>query len=375
MSEFDFNPNIRVNLEQNGYTGGTLIGISRDELDAIFAEGTGGLYTAATRAFRGINHYNTGSAFPANYDLHGYTFFTRPRMKLSDRNCLRDRTLSYLLQKEGLNIPAAVRAYLDPIGSGSPVSMSAKDASLKDNSYPCPLIDPLNPFISILSNSLTSMSGWPDINVDTFDSNAGIQKEQWSTYDGIAKYYGTFNLNTSFTNMRGDPLGLLFMVWVTYGTRIAWDELMIPWLDAILDHEKDFETRIYRLIMDPSKTYVAKIACTGASFPTNANTGASFDYDSNKPVNGKLDSHAMSFKCQGALYYDPYIAVAFNITVTDFNPNMRPGIRARHYTKLRPEEKRIFKDEGYPWIDTKTSELEWYVPINRYKQVMESRNG
>ena len=373
--DIDYNSDIRVDLNQNGYTDGRLVGISRDELDSVFAEGLGGLYTAATRAFRGINHYNTGPAFPANYDLHGYTFFTRPRMKLGAKNCLRDRTLTYMLTDDPLTIPRIVRAYLDPLGSGTPAKISAPDASLKEEKYPCPLVDPLNPFISILSNSLTSLTGWPDINVDTFDSDAGLQKEQWSTYDGIAKYYGTFNLNASFTNMRGDPLGLLFMTWVTYGTRIAWDEMMIPWVDAVLDHEKDFETRIYRLIMDPTKTYVQKIACTGASFPTNANTGGSYDYDANKPVNSKLDQHSMSFKCQGALYYDPFIAVAFNITVTDFNPNMRPGFRQKHYTKIHPSERIYFKDEGYPWINTKTSELEWYVPNARYKQVMESTNG
>ena len=127
--------------------------------------------------------------------------------------------------------------------------------------------------------------------------------------------------------------------------------------------------------MDPTKTYVQKIACTGASFPTNANTGGSYDYDSSKPVNNKMDQHSMSFKCQGAMYYDPFIAVAFNITVTDFNPNMRPGFRQKHYTKIHPSERIYFKDEGYPWINTKTSELEWYVPNARYKQVMEAVNG
>ena len=191
-------------------------------------------------------------------------------------------------------------------------------------------------------------------------------------YDGIAKYYGTFDLNCSFNNMRGDPIGLLQHMWVTYGTRVGWDELMIPWVDSILDIEKDYETCIYRLVMDPTKTYIQKMARCGAAIPTNSNTGASYDFDSNKPVNNKLDVHSMSFKCQAAIYYDFYTAVAFNITVVDFNPQMYPGVRARVYTKIPPHLRRFFKDEGYPWINTRTSELEWYIPNERFKAVVES---
>ena len=37
--DFDYNSDIRVDLNQNGYTDGRLVGISRDELDSVFAEG------------------------------------------------------------------------------------------------------------------------------------------------------------------------------------------------------------------------------------------------------------------------------------------------------------------------------------------------
>lgn len=372
MQEFNFNSDIRAALEQDGFVDGRTVGVNRDMLDDLFSEGLGAIYTAATRAFRGINHFNTGAALPANYDLHGYTFFTRPRMKLSDKNCLLDRTLLYLTNEDPLTIPRIIRAYLDPIGSGSPTGFTVPDKSVPTTKYSCPIVDPLFPFISILSNSLTSLTGWPDISVDTYTENQGIQKEQWSMYDGIAKYYGVFDLNASFVNMRGDPLGFLFHIWVTYGTIAKYDENLIPWIDSILDREKDYETRIYRLIMDPTKTYVQKIACTGASFPTASNTGASFDYDANKPVNQKQDTISMSFKCQGAMYYDPYTAIAFNITVVDFNPYMFPTVRQQRYTKIPSFNRKHFKDEGYPWINLKTSELEWYVPNERYKEVMEA---
>lgn len=368
----DFDMNIRSALDQDGYTDGRTVGITSDDIDSLFAEGFSGLYTAATRSFRGINHFNTGAAVPANYDVHGYTFFTRPRMKLDDRNCIIERNaLTYLATSDRLSIPAAIRAYLDPIGSGSPVTTTYGDSSIPKNKYTCPLVDPLSPFISILSNSLVSLTGWPDIDVDTYTESAGLMKEQWSMYDGIAKFNGSFSLNSSHVNMRGDPLGLLFQAWVTYGTNIRLNQNMIPWLDSIMDREKDYETRIYRLIMDPTKTFVQKIACTGASIPTASNTGASYDYDSTRPLNDRNDTISMSWLSSGAIYYDPYTPVAFNITVVDFNPNMYPSNRARVYTKIPRQQRKYFKDEGYPWINTETSELEWYVPNDRYAQVME----
>lgn len=370
MSNFDVN--IKEAISDGGFTDGKTVGIDRDYIDGLFAESLSGVYTSATRAFRGINHFNTGGAVPANYDLHGYTFFTRPRMKLDDRNCIIERSaLTYLATSDSLSIPAAVRAYLDPIGSGSPVSVSVNDSSIPKKKYSCPLVDPLSPFISILSNSLSSLTGWPDIDVDTYTESAGVMKEEWSMYDGISKFNGSFSLNSTHVNMRGDPLGLLFQSWVTYGTLIRTNERMIPWLDSILDWEKDYETRIYRLIMDPTKTFVQKIACTGVAMPTASNTGASYDYDSTRPLNNRNDSISMSWKCTGALYYDPYTPVAFNITVVDFNPNMFPTNRSRVYTKIPRQYRKYFKDEGYPWINTETSELEWYVPNDRYAQVME----
>lgn len=347
-------------------------GISSDMIDTLFANTLSGLHTAATRAFWGINHMNHGLAVPANYDLHGYTFFTKPRMRLNDANCVQDRSLMYLLNQDPMTIPRAVRAYLDPLGSGSRIfGTSAKILKLIGNKpYRCPLVDPLSPFISILSNSLTSLTGWEDVNVETWTSSAGIMKEQYSMYDGTVKRYGKFSLNATFTNMRGDPIGFMFYIWLLYGSLVGTNENMFPYYDAIIDDEKDYETRIYRLVMDPTKTYVQKMAAANACIPTAANTGASFDYDISRPVNDRQDTHSISFECQGAIYYDPYLPVAFNTTVVDFNPSMFPGVRKNVMVKIPRKYKQYFKDEGYPWINTDTAELEWYVFKDRFVNVM-----
>ena len=367
MKEFNLTAN------QDGYTDGRVYGINSESIDEIFSSGIGSVYSGVTKAFYGISREHTGLIVPPNTDHQGYTFFTRPRMKLDDRNCILDpsRALVYLLNEKPLSVPRAIRAYLDPLGSGTPATMSAPDSSKpKIPKYPCPVVDPLNPFISILSNSLVSLTGWPDINVDTSDSQAGIQKEQWTVYDGISQYNGIFDLNASFTNMSGDPIGLMFHMWTTYGVLVTTDEQIIPWIDSIIDREKDYETCIYRLVMDKTKTYVQKIARTIVSIPTNSNTGASFDYDALKPINSKNDTVDISFKSTGAVYYDMYSAVCFNDIVISFNPNMHPINREKVYTKIPRHNLKYFRNEGYPRISLKTSELEWWVPKDRYKSVM-----
>ena len=60
----EYNDNIRADLELAGFTDGQLIkGVTRNDIDAIMAEGPGAIYTAMTRAFRGFNHYTSGLHF------------------------------------------------------------------------------------------------------------------------------------------------------------------------------------------------------------------------------------------------------------------------------------------------------------------------
>lgn len=380
----NFNSDIRRDVNAplvfpgvNAYNDNCIIkGVTSDDIELLFTNGLGGLTTSATRAMWGFNHSGPGYALPTNYDQHGYTFFTKPRLRLNDGNCVLDRSLMYLLNKDPLSIPIAVRNFLDPIGGGAKIAgVSPKITRTIKKPFRSPLVDPKSPFITILSNSLLSLTGWPDIAIDTYTSPSGPLKEKWSMYDGFSKYYDEFDLNATFKNMRGDPIGLLFHSWITYGSLVMRNERAIPYYDSIIDQEKDYETRIYRLVMDQTKTYVQKIACTGASFPTATNIGSVFDYNVNEPVSDKLDNHSISFKCQGAMYYDYYIAVAFNMTVVDFNQYMFPKYRKDHMTKITFSHRPFFRDEGYPWINLDTGELEWYVFNSRFKQVMERINN
>lgn len=349
-------------------TDGRIGKLNRSDLDILFTEGgTGPLSSPMTAAFWGTNHRGMQIATPTNREQFGLTFFTRPRLNLSDSN-LVTRSLSLLASTDKRSIKRAIRAILDPYTSGTNRASSIVEPDAYKKTYPSDLIDPLNPFISILGNTLTGLSGWPDIDVDTYTSQEGLYKEQWAMVDGVVNYYGSYNLNATFKNLHGDPLGYLFYVWAAYAS-LAYEGVITPYISSIIENEIDYQTRIYRVILDPTRTKVTKIACCGAAFPTASNVGAGFNFNGDKPFMTDLDSHSVSFKCMGALYYDPIAIEAFNMTVMDFNPNMRRGTRDRVYDQIAYADMLKFNFTGYPYIDINTSELTWWIDKRDYQAI------
>lgn len=353
---------------------GNILGKNTYALDRLFLDsGYGPMKSAVTANYYGINHRGVGNPVPKNMDNYGLTFFTRPRLRLSYDNIAKERSMVRMLNKNPLSVHRAIRAMLDPVGSNTAMRMSNGKKISSAMAYGSPLIDPVNPFMTLLNNSMTTMSGWPDWNADTYTSPEGLLKEAWSMYDGVAKYYGVFDLNIGLKNMVDNPIGLIFEWWYLYGMNV-YNGDFTPYLDQIIDNEKDYETRIYRFILDPTRTYIQKWAATGASFPTNVPIGASFNFNESKPFIEDTDDYSISFRSQGAIYNDPILFRTFNEVVYEFNPYMSDATRPTYFIKLTPAEKRLFNYFGYPRINTITQELEWWVSKPDYKNVMKKES-
>jgi hypothetical protein len=334
--------------------------------------GFGEFTSAATLAYHGFNHRGYQNPIQANTDNQGLTFFTRPRLNLSYDNIVRDRIFAVLAGDKEMSVQRAVRAWLDPVGSkitGNSGSGTKQKNATREN-YHCPLVDDENIFITLLSNNLMTISGWQDPYVDTFTSTEGVYKEQWSMIDGPSKFHGVFSLNATFRNIVDDPITLMFHIWTSYAARV-YDGTFNPYNDAIFENYIDYQTRIYRLILDHSRTYVTKICATGAAFPTANNLGAVFNYNQDKPNTDEIDQVSINFQCIGAIYNDPILVDAFNRSTYITNPNLIDGNRETYYTKIQPNEKMAFNYFGYPHINPKTMELEWWVKKEDYKRIME----
>ncbi len=366
--------------------------------------GLGAIYHSITNTCHGINHRGMGNGVPMNQDQHGLTFFTRPCMNMSYDNLSSDRTTTPLITKAELSYQRYIRCLLDPragLGGSKTLALSHQDNSLfaalsglfnsnakpnqngiQTDTFNTPLLDPHCAFIPLLTNNLISISGWPDQQVATYTSKPGVMGESWSMYDGTIKIYGTQDLTVNLRNMLGDPLSLLFGTWLTYGANVYSGQFN-PYADLILGNIIDYQTRIYRLVLDPTRRFVQKIAATGAAFPIANPIGGVFDYNEEHVFNLNIKEMSVPFRCMGIIYNDPLLFTTFNMTVAAFNPNMADppkayvdphvdpdAIRNQNMRKLTMAERMVFNYHGYPRIDPITQELEIWVDNAVYQYIM-----
>ena len=298
----------------------------------------------------GFNHRVGANTAPINKDTYGFTFFTRPRLNLSYHNLASLRQLTPMLDENEFSMWRFIRATLDPEGS---------------NTY-CKtrLAPPNNPFIPVLSNNLLSLSGWPDITVDTYTSPEGLYKESFSMVDGVARNFTTLDLTANFRNMAGDPITLMMMVWVLYESAV-YEGLMVPRPRYVTENRIDYNTRIYRLVMDQTNRYVQKVAACGAAFPMATPLGAAFNFNRDRYFNFDNEQVSIPFRCMGVEYIDPVILYEFNALVAIYNKGMdNKSTRKQNYTQIEGSHLSENNYYGLPWIDLDTMELQWWIPNN-----------
>lgn len=319
---------------------------------------------AMAESFYGINITGRGAPITLNTENQGYTFFTRPDLNLSYDNLQVDRVISGLLLNNPNSMQRMIRAYLDP---------QAHRGDNDGNKLECPGIDPLNPFISLLSNNLVSLTGWPDFTLGTYTSNPGLYKEVYSYVDDVPYIYSEYDLTATFRNLTGDPITWMMLMWGYYQGLVREGRIM-PYPFNILHRCIDYNTRIYRLVMDVSRTYVTRLFACGASFPISAPLGRHADYTadgSESPFQTVNEQVTFTFRTSGFTFYDHILVYEFNQTVEDANPSMRDSNRDQGgensvMVKLAPYERNYFSSRAYPRINPATMELEWWVFRNYY---------
>lgn len=287
------------------------------------------------------------------------TFFTRPRMNMTDENLRVLRKFAPLLSTREDSIQRIIRCWLDPV--------SNKNGSIKS-----PYVDECMPFIPLLSNLLINLPGWPDEALPYSTSQEGIRKEQFNLVDGTEEILRTVDLTANFRNVSGNPITPLFRYWLAYARAVYFGE-MNPYPEAILENEVDYDTRIYRLILDDKKKHVLNIGATGAGFPVSNPIGALFNHEADQGeglINTGLQQVSVHFVNMGAMYDDDMLMWEFNQCSEQwFNPSLADGTRQTMYTKIPMDELPIFNYRGYPRINLETYELEWWVRNTEYRQL------
>lgn len=336
---------------------------TREALEAVLkGSPAGAVSTALGDTFYGINHRQTPTPIQINKDYFGLTFFTKPRLNLTTDNVRALRQLSPLLNQNPDSLQRIIRCTLDP------QLQRGRDGG-KDLS--CSFVDQNQAFIPVLTNHLLSMNGWPDVVAPTHTTQEGVYKEASSWVDGTTKNYTTYDITANFRNIPGDPITSLFLVWSHYMSAVFEGE-MVPYPESILENEIDYNTRIYRLVLDSTKSRVQKIGACGAAFPWSVPIGAAFDFANDRPINSGSDQISIPFRCMGAMYNDDILIYEFNRTVEMFNIMMsETNLAGGAMVKIPMGAMSLFNTRGcYPHIHQDTYELEWYVTPDYYEAVL-----
>ena len=336
---------------------------SIESLDSFhtLTQNTGSISKAASNNMFGLNHQAVKGIIPENRDSYGLAFFTRPQLNMSTQNIRNIRKMYSLLTTKDNTVHRYVRCLLDP--------------RLKYNNIVSSLLDNQMPFMPILTNNITNMSGWPDVVMPTYASKEGIRGEQYFQADGHSDIYGTFDIDCTFKNTKDEPIILMLQTWLMYMGAV-FEGTMSPYLDFITENEIDYNTRIYRLVLDESKHIVKKIAATGASIPVNVPVGKFFDFTDATKYNDQTKEVNVRFTSVGAMYNDDILIKEFNETVAIFNHDVRLMLSGLPHSleKIPPTLISLFNNRGYPVINTETLELEWWINKNSltYKKIISS---
>lgn len=333
------------------------------------ALGIGDLDIAIGSTLRNISIRSQTAFVPQNKEQTGLVLFTKPNFYLNDASCATDRMLSVLMTTNPSSYQAAIRAYLDPRGhredqmDGSPPYVN------------CDLVDPDNVFIPLLTNTCLELTGWPDPVLDTSDSTPGRRQEVYGHTDGIFRIHGKYTLTGLFKNIPRDPVRQMLDVWCLYQSNVSRGKTF-PRLDSIVSRRVNYHTRIWRLVLDETRTHLTRIGCAHGARPLVTDIGRVFDYSSERPFQeNSLTNVTTQFACYGAEYNDPILIREFNLTSTWHLPELRSsGTRENFYVKLKPEEWTMFGG-AYPLIDEDTNEMQWWVTKERYEGTLEYYAG
>lgn len=335
---------------------GTVFESKDTTMDDIFREqGFGSNQSRLTAAVYGFDHESVGTHLDYPREEYGMVFFTKPRLNLSYNNLRQDRVFAPMMSRNGNSIPRIVKACLDPVEA----IINQRGSKLVDNN---------NPFIPILTSSCNQLSGWPDLYAKTYSSKPGLYGQVWTKPDGPAKFYEAFPISGSFAPGISDIVGDIWHKWVTYSLLVH-EGKFSPYIDYIISNRMDFNTRIYVIVLDSTRTRVKKASCCGAAFPQFTNTGLDANFSRDTP---SIDSQPiqMQFTAMGVFYRDGIVVHAFNRTVQDWMPAMHDRFRNQYMVRLKYPYKRQFNNIGYPRINPLTSEWEWWVRKEDYDMII-----
>lgn len=331
-------------------------------------DSTGSFERALGNMFHGFNHSNVKPYLENDTGTKEKVYIVRPQLNMSATNLRNDRTLTNLITKESDNIQSYIRHTLDP-------RLMFSNSKYDQKNTPS-FMDSLNPFIVLLSNANRTVAGFPDRTLPRYLSKPGVRGEQISAPDGVFKTYGVYELDMVFDKIKGNPVDKLLMVWSLY-MGLSVEGMVSPYMKEDIDRTTNFDSRIYRINLDTTDTFVTGIASMGKLFPIVDNIGKEFDRERDR-VRDKGTTTSFKFSASDPEYDDPILYKEFNETTAQFNPDIRNMLNGEAHSLFKLERgiKEKYNFTGYPIINLDTMELEYWISkySNTYTKIVKEFN-
>lgn len=356
---------------------------------SIRGDGVSDLRQNSTNINYGFNLNAETILYRPNTVDRGYVFFTRPMLALHEENLAKDSRLSSYLTTDVRSVHYYVKCLLDPrlcyessliAPPGSGPGAKAAFATFQPQYLPekPPMLDNENPFITLFSNCLKELNGWPDPRSSFFVTEPNLGGAQTVYVDSHNRERGVFDLSATFDNPQGNALVLALNLWREVQS-LTWEGILHPYPDMIFNNLIDYKTGIYRFTLDQYRKKIVMCAKTIGTLQA-PDSSKLLNYSRTQSMVREDQEINVNFKCEGADYNNPYIFIEFNLTLCIGNKEFQ---KLLHADIKGPEEReKLFEDSTfglelvpdnlreyfnfrcYPWVNLNTRTLEWYVSKN-----------
>lgn len=311
--------------------------------------GAGDHHNSYQMLFSKVNRFSHTIGTP-NMESSGLTFITRPELNLTLSSIKQDDTLAMLASDDPNSIAFGIKCMLDArLARGEVAGPERSTIELASKSQ---LIDNRLPFIVPLCNSIESITGFPDLTLDTETSDGGYMGEDQTTARGSDLMQNTNDISISFKEIHGGINMAILYYWVYWTILAVQRGTVVAYPDDIAELRMCYTTSIYRFVLDPKKRTILKWAKATGCFPVNVPIGNTFNFSEGEDFLSAAMKFSVTFKANHIEYFSPSIFLDFNKLMARF------AGRSYHKSgdKLPPEAK--YNLMGLPWIDVSSGRNE-----------------
>jgi len=320
--------------------------ISEDQLISLFTmvnqqahrSSGGGTYDATYQSILSSFDRFGKNTLPANHEVAGFTFITRPKLNLSTTSLRQDRIMAVLDNADPVSLLFAIRCYLD--------TEYAKRSDISRLAMTCPFFNEASPFIIPLTNNLISVAGWPDPVLEPETTDGGFFSEDMTIVKGSDRLNRTYEVTLTFRDIQGGFIIFLLYFWLRFIELVVRGDT-VAYPQDISARRVCYTCSIYRFVLDPSRQYITKWSKATGCWPRTIPIGNFFNFGERENFLHSAMQYSIPFTVNKVEIMDPIIFRDFNTIVKRFSGYNDTSIRTLSVVPTDPNHNFI----GLPYID------------------------